>query len=413
MIRSMKLQAVWLVIALAILPRCVWAQYTSKPLDPAVLSQEPMRYTGISYTIAGPCSGAVVADSRIMLSAAHCVFRRDLANPWTWSPEWFLRYSSSALPALGTGKKTRGYWYFSGYAEADRNGDSAWAARFDLDYIAVFAYEPLAEEPAPYVADGLTALLNSHWRNTVGYPSGLYPEAGHQHKYYMHSNGPWNAECKALENSYVQCAEVSAGPGNSGGPVFVWDQTTQRYYYAGVHTSGLTRSIGHSSDLSGINTMTQGEWTLVNAAIDSANRGDPNDGADRGNVGAPASGARIAVYGNGNAIPSAKTSPSRGDMTDFGSVTGKRTISRTFVVRNTGTSELRFAARKPVSISGRGARYFRVRSQMRAGLAPNESLSLTIAFLASPRGRHRATVLLSSDDSTNPSYYFSVQARRN
>jgi hypothetical protein len=409
---TMTLRAVWLAIALTILPQLVSAQYTSKPLDPAVLSQEPMRYTGISYTVAGPCSGAVVGDSRVMLSAAHCVFRRAQANPWTQTPEWFLRYSSSAPPALGTGKKTRGYWYFSGYAEADRNKETSWPTAYDLDYMVSFAYEPLAEESAPFVADGLSAVVNSSWRNTVGYPSGLYPSSGHQHKYFMHSNGPWTAECRVRERSYVECHEVSAGPGNSGGPVFAWDPTTQRYYFAGVHVSGLSRSLGHQTDLSGINAMTQEEWSLVNSAIESANKGDPNGGADRGGAGAPLQGARIAVYGNGNTIPSAKTSPSRSDMTDFGSVTGGRTIRRTFTVTNTGTSVVRFSLSKPVSISGRGGRYFRVRSQMPAGLEPNQSLSLTIAFLASPRGRHRATVLLSSDDPLNPSYYFTVQARR-
>jgi hypothetical protein len=401
--------------AILLLPSLALAQYTSKPLDPKYYADAPMRYTGASYTVAGACSGAVVADTRVMLSASHCVFKTDLANPWTASPEWFLRYASATSPVPGQGKRTRGYWYFASYTDAVRQHTMSSFEAFDLDYMAVYSYAPLAEEAAPYVLDGYGAILTLPWKQTLGYPSGLY-KTDNPYKYYMHFNGPWTAQCDTPLGSYVQCNEVSTGPGNSGGPVFVWDPQSSLYYYAGVLVGGFSRSLGYDTDVSGINAMAQDEWALVNSAIDSANKELPDDrntgAVDGGTTPGASNGQRLIVYGNNSLIEPGQRATYRVDMTDFGSVTGSRTINRTFTLVNSGTTMLRFDIRTPVHLSGKGARYFKIRNQLQQGLAPNQAQSLKIAFRASPRGRHRATVVLKSDDPQTPAYRFLIQAQR-
>lgn len=400
---------------LLVAPSLAMAQYTSKPLDPKYYMDAPMRYTGLVDTAESSCSGAVVVDTRIFISASHCVFSEQSANPWTRSPGWFLRYASASYPAAGTGKATRGYWYFSSYADAVRVHTMRSFEAFDLDYMAVFSYAPLAEEAAPYVLDGLGAIMSLPWKQTLGYPSGLY-KTTNQYKYYMHYNGPWAAQCQNILNSYVQCDEVSAGPGNSGGPVFVWDAEASLYRYAGVLVGSDSRSLGGGYDRSGINAMSPDEWALVNSAIDSANKELPDDGntgaVDGGTTPGATNGQRLAVYGNNSLIESGQRSTFRADMTDFGSVTGSRVVNRTFRLVNSGTTLLRFNLGRPVQLSGKGARYFKIRSQLQHGLSPGQSQNLRIAFQASPRGRHRATVVLKSDDPLTPAYRFAIQAQR-
>lgn len=400
-------------IALAALlgPSLALAQYTSKPLNPETYADAPMKYTGIAFTNQVPCSGAVVKDKRIMLSASHCIFRTDRTNPWQGSLEWFLRYASANVPVAGQGKPTRGYWYFTSYADAVRMSTMNSNQSFDLDYMAAYAYAPLSEEAAPYFVDGQAAILRNPWKQTLGYPSSLYSGA-HPYRYYMHANGPWTAQCKTEYGSFILCSEVSTGPGNSGGPVFAWDPQSSRYGYAGVLVSGLERSRGDDYDLSGINAMSQDEWGLVASAIESADKELPDDGnLDDGTPPAPENSQRLQVYGNGSLIWNKKKSISREDMTDFGSVTGRRTITRTFTLTNSGTSVLRFSRKTPVLLSGKGSRHFKLSSRLRRELAPNTSQNLKISFAPRSRGLHRALVLLKSDDPQAPLYIFGIQAR--
>jgi hypothetical protein len=399
-----------IVLALLVGPSVALAQYTSKPIDPAYYTEAPRKYVGLVDMGEFHCSGSVVKDTRIMLSGAHCVFREDRANPWDSSPNWFLQYASANYPAAGTGKATRGYWYYNSYADAVRENSMNSDSAFNLDFIVVYSYAPLAQEAAPYFPDGHAAILQLPWKQTVGYPSALYKTPS-PYEYYMHENGPWTAQCEERGSSYILCDEVSAGGGNSGGPVFAWDAGNSLYGFAGVYVSGAERSTGDGDDLSGINAMTKDEWDLVDSAIKSADEELPDDdNLDDGTE--PEDRQRLEVYGNGSLIWNKKRSASRDDMTDFGSVIGSRTITRNFTLTNSGTSLLRFSQTRPVFLSGKGSRHFKLRSRLRRELAPNESQSLKIAFSSRSRGLHRALVTLQSDDPQAPTYLFAIQGRR-
>ena len=64
-----------ILVALVSVPVLGLAQYTSRPIDAAYLTTEPYLYTGISMSDRIPCSGAIVVDTRLLLSASHCVFK--------------------------------------------------------------------------------------------------------------------------------------------------------------------------------------------------------------------------------------------------------------------------------------------------------------------------------------------------
>jgi hypothetical protein len=391
------------------------AQYSSTPVDQSVLTTEPYRFTGIAMSRAGsgrfPCSGAVVADTRLLFSAAHCVFDAKApvdANPWRPTPEWFSRYHASTLPVDNTGRPTRGYWIFTNYADVVRSTAINSAKAFDLDFIAAYAFEPLSESASGYWTDGYQAFIAYDTKQTIGYPSGNYPDE-HAHKYLMHHNGPWTADCETLEGSYLTCQEVTAGKGNSGGPVFVKDPNTSRFFYAGVLVSGLRRAAGEPRDSSGINAIRDDEWKVVEGAKKSA-IGGSGSSAPPTPTPQPGGGQRLGVYGNSQLIPNGKSYASRSDMTEFGSVSGSKTISRTFMLSNYGSSELRFESRRAVLITGRSRRYFRA-ARWPSSIPPQQVYPLKISFRASPRGQHRATVYVFTDDPVTPSYAFSIAAR--
>jgi hypothetical protein len=200
--------------------------------------------------------------------------------------------------------------------------------------------------------------------------------------------------------------------------VFVWDAQSSRFGYAGIHVGGWARKAGGPTDLVVINAMSGDEWPLVNSAIDSANKERPDDGnnGSNGNNGpAPVTtpAPQLKIYGNNSFIPSGQKSTYRVDMTDFGSVTGSKTVTRTFSFINTGNAPLSFVSNKPVTLAGKGARYFRVRTQL-AGqtLAPNQTQRLAISFRAAPRGRHRSSVVVRSNDPKDSAYRFVIQGNR-
>ena len=400
-----------ILVALVSVPVLGLAQYTSRPIDAAYLTTEPYLYTGISMSDRIPCSGAIVVDTRLLLSASHCVFKKDAQaneNPWRPTPEWFLRYHAATVPTAGSGQQTRGFWIFSSYADTVRTTGIDSPQSFDLDFQTAYAFEPLAEASSGYWRDGYQAFMSQTWKQTVGYPSDNYPSQ-HPNKFLMHHNGPWTAVCQTLQNSYVLCQEVSTGPGNSGGPVFVLNSTDSKYYYAGTLVSGLNRQGGNPYDLSGINLMRDDEWSVINAAKDAALNGAGNTPPP---TPTPSAGQRLGVYGNSEYIPSGKSSTTRTDMTEFGSVTGRRTLTRTFTLYNYGTSELRFYANRPVQFYGKSSRYFRQAGSLPSSLATQQTTPLRIRFRASPRGTLRAMVHVQTDDPQTPIYSFSIMARR-
>jgi hypothetical protein len=412
-------KALSVLAALVYMPVLGWAQYTSRPIDAGSLMAEPYRFTGIAMSDRIPCSGAVVFDTRLLLSASHCVFKRDSQaneNPWRPTPEWFLRYHAATVPTVGSGTQTRGFWVFSTYADSVRNTGVNSSQSFDLDFHTAYAFEPLAEFSSGYWDDGYQAFMSQTWKQTVGYPSDNYP-AQHSNKFLMHHNGPWTAACRTEHNSFVVCNEVSTGPGNSGGPVFVMDSADSRYYYAGTLVSGLERQRGDPFDVSGINLMRTEEWSVINAAKDSALKGAGNT-PPPGNTPAPtptpapSGGQRLGIYGNSQYIPSGKSSTTRTDMTEFGTATGRRSLTRTFTLYNYGTADLRFDANRRAQFFGRGWRYFRHMNTLPSVLSAGQTYPMQISFRASPRGSHRALVYLTSNDPQTPSYSFLIRARR-
>ncbi|MDZ4290247.1 MAG: choice-of-anchor D domain-containing protein, partial [Prosthecobacter sp.] len=117
----------------------------------------------------------------------------------------------------------------------------------------------------------------------------------------------------------------------------------------------------------------------------------------------------IGVTGNDVAIASGDTNPTSSDHTDFGGVSvAASTLTRTFVIHNTGSAPLNLTGIPKVQLSGPTSSDFAITSQPASPIAVGESASFSITYDPSAINTRSAVVAIGSDDPEEPSYTFAV-----
>jgi hypothetical protein len=246
------------------------------PLSLDVYRSAPFAFTG-ALTAASALSrgtsmgsGAVVRHPRIVVSCAHVVFDEESLDPWLTDVRWHRAYADVVSPSRANGQTLRGFFYFTGYASLARvSGNSAEA--FDSDFVVHYAYENTAGGGyGGWWSDGAGALLSTRPKLITGYPVGLYRATpGDPRTYIMHQSGPFLQPLTLIWGDYFGVQGVSAGNGNSGGPVWVQDEAGQ-YLFAGVFVSGSERSQGAARDLAGVYAVRGTSERLIQAAIEAS-----------------------------------------------------------------------------------------------------------------------------------------------
>ncbi|MCW1886836.1 PQQ-dependent sugar dehydrogenase [Luteolibacter flavescens] len=126
------------------------------------------------------------------------------------------------------------------------------------------------------------------------------------------------------------------------------------------------------------------------------------------NVGPPA--PEIHLTGNGVAISNNDLVPDAADGTDFGVFTpGSGNVTRTFTIRNLGNLPLSLTGNPRVRIEGPDAASFTVVSQPPASLDGPGSFDVQILFAPQGYGSRSATVVIASDDASEPVTTFAIQ----
>jgi hypothetical protein len=254
--------------------------YTAQPIaaGSTLYSTYPYHFTGMlvvplrASNLVEQGSGAVVKNSRIVISCAHVVYDLSSLDPWLSNARWYRAWASTTLPALTTGQALRGYYYFSGYSAAAQQGNTR-PQTYALDFVVHYAYTDTANGGyAGSWGDGVAQLNANGTKLITGYPAGLYG-ASDSRKYLMHQTGPFTRSYKVQAGTYGNFTEVSTGSGNSGGPIWVSDGST--YYFAGVLVSGLERSQGDAADQAGVLGYDSSVSGLVDQAIAAGATGDP------------------------------------------------------------------------------------------------------------------------------------------
>lgn len=261
----------WLVALAVTAPLASFAQtYTPTPITTSVFTA-PYRYTGLllARTAANNSSGftgsgAVVGHPRVVYSCAHLVYD-DETGGWLPDVRWFPMWNSGRTPSLSSGRVLRGYRFFQGYASAARS-DSNSSATYSLDFVVHYSYENTSDGTFAMSAGEAAPeyLKSSRQKLITGYPSGLYA-ADAANRYLMHETGPFARSFSTITSSFFGVEEVSAAPGNSGGPV--WVKEGENYYYAGTVLAGAARSLGDPTDVLGAYVLNSASEALVGEAL--------------------------------------------------------------------------------------------------------------------------------------------------
>ena len=270
------------VVLLSLSATLLRADYASTPLDAALTQQAPYKYAGIVVNDADSYrgSGAVVGNSRLVISCAHLPFN---GNTLVWSTDnlWYRAYESSAPLTNAAGQVLRGYWKFDSYASMvsahGQNSDEAFAK----DFTAYYGYEDLGPGSARFWYDGQAALVSPASKIIVGYPSGNYA-AGDSRQNMMHGAGPFPLAFTQIMDGNYKIATVTTGDGNSGGPVFVADESSltdpdQGLRFAAVLLYGYDDISGGPIVGAGVLAVTSPEWDLVNSSLNAIGLAPLND----------------------------------------------------------------------------------------------------------------------------------------
>ena len=214
--------------------QCLYAHNASFPLPSDKINEYPFNMVGKvssgdvgeDYTWEG--SGTAISE-KVVLSVAHVFFDEKRSRWWPGPFEWNLRHSPTNQ---NFDMKARSYKHLDDYAEATRrflpdDGTHSWE-QFQRDAITLIFYEDVAH--GGWAGWWKYSLTGRSDRMIVGYPNLGYSDSDPRND-RMHST---SLSGSLAEFTYVEHTDrlkptasrlfisydLSAGPGNSGGPVF-------------------------------------------------------------------------------------------------------------------------------------------------------------------------------------------------
>jgi hypothetical protein len=118
---------------------------------------------------------------------------------------------------------------------------------------------------------------------------------------------------------------------------------------------------------------------------------------------------KIGVKGNGKVIVDGDASPSTTDNTSMGSAAVGNSITKTFVISNTGTGALSISS---CNFTGTNGSDFSLQNapSFPLSIAANGTYSITVKFAPSAAGTRNATININSNDPTIATFNFALKA---
>ena len=184
-------------------------------------------------------SGVIARDPRLIFSCAHVFYEQGI---WAKNYLFHRAYHKRAYPGLTEGASPRGLHHFSSYASnADIYGTDSNAA-FSVDFSVLYGNSSFGPA-AGWWPDGVSVLKSNRWKRLIGYPAEL-DFTGADGYCFQHATNWFSNKAYTVRGSFLEFSNVSTGPGNSGGPIFVRNELTGKNQLAGILVSGTRRSAG-------------------------------------------------------------------------------------------------------------------------------------------------------------------------
>ena len=236
------------------------------PVDPTEVGFSPYIYTGLIGTTDGYSgSGSVAVHPKLVLGCAHMNY--GVNNAWlpARAIRWFWKWNQGNYPDDKNGILLTGYYYFSSYQSSVRRYGMDDTRTYPSDFVANYSatQETAGGYAGGWVEDGKQCLTTGGLNKLIsGYPAGRYIE-GDPNEYRMHSTG-FSDNMYVERDNYLGLDGVETGPGNSGGPVWVWK--SGEWAFAGVLVSG-TEYLSNQWSSIGVCSLDKGGWGLITSAL--------------------------------------------------------------------------------------------------------------------------------------------------
>lgn len=183
-------------------------------------------------------SGVIAKDPKLIYSCAHLYYE---GGKWATNYRFFRAYHGRTFPDSGDGASPRGLHYFTSYSA----GVKAYGADADRTFASDFTvlYGNTGFGPAVgWWSKGGSALRSYLPKRVVGYPAEI-DYTGMQGRVFQHATPWFDYPAYRVIGEFYEIKDVSTGPGNSGGPVFVRDNLGNEDL-AGILVAGTRRTAG-------------------------------------------------------------------------------------------------------------------------------------------------------------------------
>lgn len=185
-------------------------------------------------------SGTVAYDPKLIVSCGHVYYD---SGKWATEYTFHRAWHAKGYPRRSQGVAPRGLSYFTSYVDACRTRGSESNAAFASDFTVLYGYSSFGTA-AEVWDNSATAIRSwSRYKEIVGYPSEI-DYTGASGACYQHSTGWFTYGAYQLRGRYHEFDDVSTGPGNSGGAIFIYQSSTDKDLFAGVLVSGARRMAG-------------------------------------------------------------------------------------------------------------------------------------------------------------------------
>ncbi len=184
-------------------------------------------------------SAVVARDPKLLYSCAHLFYE---GGQWATDYNFYRAIHSNGFPDDANSVSPRGLHYFTSYSSGVKSYGSDSEVAFASDFTVLYGNASFGTAVGWWPKAG-PVLRSSAPKRIVGYPSDIdfTGDSGHS---YQHSTGWFNYEAFRVRNGFHEFDDVSTGPGNSGGPIFVRNTSTGQDLLAGILVSGTRRSAG-------------------------------------------------------------------------------------------------------------------------------------------------------------------------